>query len=35
LFCKERIENAASGSFVKLAATGQYDEKSGAMISAL
>jgi len=32
---KERIENTASGSVVHIAATGQYDEKSGAMISAL
>ena len=32
---KERIENAASGSIVQLAITGKYDEKSGAMISAL
>jgi len=32
---KDRIENTASGSLVKIAATGQYDEKSGAMISAL
>jgi len=32
---QERIENAASGSIVQLAVTGQYDEKSGAMISAL
>ncbi len=32
---KERIENTVSGSIVHIAATGQYDEKSGAMISAL
>jgi len=32
---KDRIENAVSGSIVQLAATGQYDKKSGAMISAL
>jgi ribosomal protein RSM22 (predicted rRNA methylase) len=32
---KERIENAASGSVVHISATGQYDNKSGAMISAL
>jgi len=32
---KDRIENTASGSVVHIAATGQYDEKSGAMISAL
>jgi len=32
---QDRIENAASGSIVQLAVTGKYDEKSGAMISAL
>jgi ribosomal protein RSM22 (predicted rRNA methylase) len=32
---KNRIENAVSGSLVKLSATGQYDKKSGAQISAL
>jgi len=32
---KERIEDAVSGSIVRLAMTGKYDEKSGAMISAL
>jgi len=32
---KDHIENAVSGSIVKLAVTGQYDKKSGAMISAL
>jgi ribosomal protein RSM22 (predicted rRNA methylase) len=32
---KDRIENAASGSIVQLAVTGQHDEKSGAIISAL
>ncbi|WP_461255926.1 small ribosomal subunit Rsm22 family protein [Treponema sp. R80B11-R83G3] len=32
---RDHIDNAVSGSIVKLAVTGQYDEKSGAMISAL
>jgi ribosomal protein RSM22 (predicted rRNA methylase) len=32
---KERIENAVSGSTVKIFATGQFDKKSGAMISAI
>jgi ribosomal protein RSM22 (predicted rRNA methylase) len=32
---KERIENAVSGSTVQISATGQYDKKSGAIISAL
>jgi ribosomal protein RSM22 (predicted rRNA methylase) len=32
---RERIENAVSGSTVQIFATGQYDKKSGAMISAI
>ncbi|GBU29525.1 hypothetical protein R84B8_03097 [Treponema sp. R8-4-B8] len=32
---RDRIENAVSGSIVKLAVTGQHDEKSGAMISCI
>jgi ribosomal protein RSM22 (predicted rRNA methylase) len=32
---RNRIEDAISGSIVKLSATGQYDKKSGAQISAL
>jgi len=32
---RDRIEDAVSGTIVKLAVTGQYDKKSGAMISTL